>query len=79
MEPLIEECIACLECVVIDYVKKYDLVILECRELWVDKECEFDPTLHANGDGTFRVDAPEVVNLREEMRKWVPDGSERFL
>ena len=33
---------------------------------------------HANGDGTFRTDSDRVINLREEMRMWVPGGSERF-
>ena len=76
--PLICECIAGLECRVIDYIEKYGLVILECNQLWVDKTKEFLPTLHANGDGTFRTDSDRVINLREEMRMWVPDGSERF-
>lgn len=76
--PLIKECIACLECKVLDYVEKYDLVVLECEELWVDKKREFKPTLHANGDGTFRVDSDKIINLRKEMGQWVPEGSERF-
>ena len=45
--PLICECIAGLECRVIDYIEKYGLVILECNQLWVDKTKEFLPTLHA--------------------------------
>jgi len=76
--PLIKECIACLECKVIDYIDKYGLVILECEELWVDKKREFKPTLHANGDGTFRVDSEKIINLRKEMGMWVPAGAERF-
>lgn len=76
--PLIQECIACLECKVQDYIESYGLVILECRQLWVNKKREFEPTLHADGDGTFRVDSREIINLREKMRMWVPAGSERF-
>jgi len=29
-------------------------------------------------DGTFRVDSDKVINLREQMSMWVPEGSERF-
>lgn len=76
--PLIRECIASLECRVIDYIDSHGLVILQCEQLWVDKAREFEPTLHANGDGTFRVDSSEVINLRDRMSMWVPDGSERF-
>lgn len=76
--PLIQECIACLECRVTDYIGQYGLVILECVQLWVDKKREFEPTLHANGDGTFRVDSDRVINLREKMSMWVPEGSARF-
>ncbi|MCI2062672.1 MAG: flavin reductase family protein [Eubacteriaceae bacterium] len=76
--PLIEECIASLECRVIDYIEEHGLVILQCEQLWVDKAREFDPMLHANGDGTFRVDSSRVINLRDKMRMWVPEGSERF-
>jgi len=54
------------------------LVILECDRLWVNKEKEFLPTLHANGDGTFRTDSDKVINLREKMCMWVPGGAERF-
>ena len=67
-----------MECKVIDYIDKYGLVILECEELWVDKKREFKPTLHANGDGTFRVDSKKIINLRKEMGMWVPKGAERF-
>lgn len=76
--PLIQECIAGLECRVIDYIDQYGLVILECEQLWADKEREQEPLLHANGDGTFRVDSRKIINLREQMSKWVPEGSERF-
>ena len=76
--PLICECIVGLECRVIDYIEKYGLIIFECSQLWVDRTKEFVPTLHANGDGTFRTDSDRVINLREEMRMWIPDGAEKF-
>ena len=53
-------------------------VILECNQLRADKTKEFLPALHANGDGTFRTDSDRVINLREEIRMWVPDRSVRF-
>lgn len=76
--PLIQECIASLECRVVDYLERYGIVVLQCQKLWRNRELEFEPLLHANGDGTFRADAPQVMNYREIMRKWVPEGSERF-
>lgn len=77
--PLIQECIASLECKVEKYVEEYGLVVLRCEKLWYNPEKEFLPMLHANGDGTFRADDPHVFNYREIMRKWVPEGSERFM
>ena len=76
--PLVEECIASLECKVEDYFEKYGLVILCCKKLWVNPQKEFAPMLHANGDGTFRTDSDKILNHREIMQKWVPKGCERF-
>lgn len=77
--PLIQECIASLECRVEKYYKEYGLVVLRCDRLWYSPEREFAPMLHANGDGTFRADDPRVYNYLDVMRKWVPRGCERYL
>lgn len=66
--PMICECIAGVECRVVKYYVKHGLVILECKKLWVNKEKEFLPTLHANGDGSFRTDNNKVMHFRKEMQ-----------
>ena len=69
--PLIAECLANLECRVVDtsLINKYNLFILEGVKAWIDPERKERRTFHANGDGTFVVDG-EVLNLKEKMVKW---------
>ncbi len=69
--PLIAECLANLECRVVDtrLITKYNLFILEGVKAWIDPERKERRTFHANGDGTFVVDG-EVLNLKEKMVKW---------
>lgn len=69
--PLIAECLAQIECRVIDdrLVEPYNLFILEGVHAWIDEaRCE-RRTLHAVGNGTFRVDG-ETLDLRARMTKW---------
>ena len=75
--PIVADCLAALECKVIDYVEKHGILILDGVQLWENtrkKECR---VLHANGDGTFFADG-EFYNLREEMRARLPEGVERL-
>ena len=77
--PLIEECLACLECRVTDYVQPYGLVILEVKKVWCDLERQERRTFHANADVTFVYDAgmperPETLNLRHLMADKMPPG-----
>jgi len=69
--PLIAECLANLECRVVDtsLISKYNLFILEGVKAWMDPERKERRTFHANGDGTFVVDG-ETLNLKEKMVKW---------
>lgn len=71
--PLIEKCVANLECKVIDYVKKYGLIILEVINLWEDKDIEEPKFFHAFGDGTFVTDGKRM-NLRKFMEDKIPEG-----
>ena len=71
--PLIEECVANLECKVIDYVKKYGLIILEVVNLWENKYIKEPKLFHAFGDGTFVSDG-EKMNLRKFMEDKIPEG-----
>jgi flavin reductase (DIM6/NTAB) family NADH-FMN oxidoreductase RutF len=71
--PLIGECLACIECKVIDYVEAHGIVILKAERVWGDIDRKERRTIHANGDGTFVVDG-ETINYRSLMEKWVPEG-----
>ena len=75
--PIIADCLAALECKLEDYVEKHGLLILKGVQLWENPLKKERRVIHANGDGTFFADG-EFYNLRDKMRKWVPDGAERF-
>ncbi|KWO42568.1 flavin reductase [Burkholderia sp. MSMB1459WGS] len=69
--PLIGECLANIECKVVDtsLVDKYSLFILEAVQIWTDTDRKERRTLHHNGDGTFTVDG-KVLNLQDRMVLW---------
>ena len=71
--PLIAECLAHIECRVVDdrAGKKYNLIVLEGIKAWIDPDRKERRTFHANGDGTFVVDG-RTLNLRKRMLKLPP-------
>ncbi len=71
--PLIKECLANIECKVIDIVKKHHIVVLEGLAAHFDHSRKEKRTIHAIGDGTFVVDG-ERLDRREMMRSKLPDG-----
>lgn len=71
--PLIGECLAQIECRVVDLVERHGIVVLEGLAAWHDPERAGQPRLHAVGDGTFIVDG-ERIDRREMMRAKLPDG-----
>ena len=71
--PLIKECLANIECRVIDIVKKHNMVVLEGVAAYFDSARKEQRTIHAIGDGTFVVDGRKL-NRREMMRSKLPDG-----
>jgi len=71
--PLIKECLANIECRVIDIVKKHDIVVLEGVAAHVDAAREDRRTIHAVGDGTFIVDGRRL-NRRKMMTSKIPQG-----
>ncbi len=62
--PLIKECLANIECKVIDIVKKYNIVVLEAVAAYVDASRKEKRTVHAVGDGTFIVDGRKLSRKR---------------
>ncbi len=71
--PLVKECLANLECRVVDHVKKHNLFILDAVAAWVDDRRRERRTFHAVGDGTFVVDGRKISH-REIMREKLPPG-----
>ena len=71
--PLIRECLANIECKVIDIVDKHNIVILEGIAAYLDASRKEQRMLHAVGDGTFVVDGRRL-DRREMMRSKLPDG-----
>jgi len=71
--PLIKECLANIECKVIDIVEKHNIVVLEAVAAHIDTARKERRTVHAVGDGTFVVDGRKV-DRRVMMASKLPDG-----
>ena len=71
--PLIKECLANIECKVIDIVKKHNIVVLEGVAAYFDSSRKEKRNIHAIGDGTFIVDGRKL-DSKKMMRMWVSDG-----
>ena len=71
--PLIKECLANIECKVIDIVTKHNIVVLEAVAAYIDTARKEKRTFHAVGDGTFIVDGLKI-NKREMMASKIPFG-----
>jgi flavin reductase (DIM6/NTAB) family NADH-FMN oxidoreductase RutF len=71
--PLIGECLAALECKVVDYVEKHGLVILEATRVWYNPWKKEKRVCHAIGNGSFSVDG-EIIDYRSLMEEKLPDG-----
>jgi flavin reductase (DIM6/NTAB) family NADH-FMN oxidoreductase RutF len=71
--PLIKECLANIECRVIDTIERYNIVILEGVAAYVDGSRREKRTIHAVGDGTFVVDGRKF-DRKKTMRSKLPSG-----
>ncbi len=71
--PLIKECLANIECKVIDIVKKHNIVVLEGVAATIDTARKERRTIHAVGDGTFIVDGRKI-DRRKVMASKIPPG-----
>lgn len=70
--PLIRECVANIECKVIDIIKKHDIIVLEGVAAYYDTSRKEKRIIHAIGDGTFSVDGRKL-NRRRMMLSKFPD------
>ena len=71
--PLVRECLANMECRVIDIVKKHDIVVLQAVAAYFDASRKEKRTVHAVGDGTFIVDGRRI-DRRKAMESRLPPG-----
>jgi flavin reductase (DIM6/NTAB) family NADH-FMN oxidoreductase RutF len=71
--PLIKECLANIECKVIDIVRRHNIVVVEAVAAYIDTARKEKRTFHAVGDGTFMVDGC-MIDRREMMASKIPSG-----
>lgn len=71
--PLIKECLANIECKVVDIVKKHNIVVLGGVAAYFDSSRKEKRTLHAVGDGTFIVDG-RTLSRKKMMASKLPPG-----
>jgi len=71
--PLIKECLANIECKVIDIIRKHNIIVLDVIAAYIDDKRKEKRTLHAVGDGTFIVDGRKISRKRM-MRSKLPAG-----
>jgi flavin reductase (DIM6/NTAB) family NADH-FMN oxidoreductase RutF len=72
--PLIKECLANIECKVIDIVKQHNIVVLEAVAAYLDTARKEKRTFHAVGDGTFIVDGGKI-DRSKMMASKIPFGA----
>jgi len=71
--PLIKECLANIECKLIDIIEGHNILVLEGLAAYLDTAREEKRTIHAVGDGTFIVDGRKL-DRREMMAAKLPPG-----
>jgi flavin reductase (DIM6/NTAB) family NADH-FMN oxidoreductase RutF len=69
--PLIQECLANIECRVIDIIKKHDIIILEGIAAYYNSSRKNKQTIHAVGDGTFVIDGRRISRRKAMQSKLV--------
>ncbi len=71
--PRIRECLANIECRVVDIVERHDIVVLQGVAAYVDTERAERRMLHAVGDGSFIADGRRL-DRRAMMASKLPPG-----
>ena len=71
--PLIRECLANIECKVVDMVLKHNIVVLEAVAAHIDSARKEKRMVHAVGDGTFIVDGRRL-DRGKMMAAKLPEG-----
>lgn len=71
--PLIKECLANIECKVIDIVDRHNIVVVKAVAAYIDTARKEQRTVHAVGDGTFIVDGRKL-DRKKMMATKLPAG-----
>lgn len=71
--PLVKECLANIECKVVDIIKRHNIVVLEAVAAHFAPGRKEARTLHAVGDGTFVADGRRL-DRRKPMASKLPAG-----
>jgi len=71
--PLIKECLANIECNVVDLIDKHNIVVLKAVAAYENLTRKERRTVHAVGDGTFIVDGSRL-DRRKMMASKLPEG-----
>ncbi len=71
--PLIKECLANIECRVVDMIGRHNIVVLEGLAAYLDSARQEQRTVHAVGDGTFIVDGRRL-DRKKAMASRIPAG-----
>jgi flavin reductase (DIM6/NTAB) family NADH-FMN oxidoreductase RutF len=71
--PLIRECLANIECRVVDIASRHSIVVLEGLAAYLDSARKERRTVHAVGDGTFIVDGRRL-DRKKMMASKIPEG-----
>jgi flavin reductase (DIM6/NTAB) family NADH-FMN oxidoreductase RutF len=71
--PLVNECLANIECKVVDFVGKHNIVVLEGVAAYTNAARKEQRRIHAVGDGSFIVDGRKF-DRRKMMAARLPAG-----
>lgn len=71
--PLLADCIAAIECRVVDIVEAHSILVLQGVAAWTNPALSGARMLHAVGDGTFIADG-ERFDRRAQMASKLPPG-----
>ena len=71
--PLIAECMANIECKVVDIIEEHHIIVLEGLAAYTADDFTQRQMLHAVGDGTFIADGAKL-DRREAMASKLPQG-----
>ena len=71
--PLLKDCLANIECRVVDVIDRHNIIVLEGLAAYFDGSRKEQRILHAVGDGTFIVDG-DKIDRKEMMKSKLPSG-----